>query len=81
MMVGVVTTKPKLEQWKNDRKDQTDKNIARAEKEIELLKPQPSNLWKTQPRPVVTDPIAMVPSLANEVSKVVTECHSPCGAQ
>ena len=41
MMVGVVTTKPKLEQWKNDRKDQTDKNIARAEKEIELLKPQP----------------------------------------
>lgn len=77
-MVGVVTTKPKLERWKNDQKEQTDIDIARAEKEVEPLKPQP---WKTQPRPVVTDPIAMVPSLANEVSKVVTECHSPCGAQ
>ena len=41
MMVGVVTTQPKLEQWKNDQKDQTDKNIAHAEKEIGLLKPKP----------------------------------------
>jgi uncharacterized coiled-coil DUF342 family protein len=33
--------KSKLEQWKKDQKSQTEKNIAKAEKEIEALKAQP----------------------------------------